>query len=444
MANVFAQFAQPVKSVQQYDDERDAREANRLTLQDKRRTSALADASALEATEDRNALRRIAVDAQGDPLKMVDAARKSGRPNLLMQAATWEKDYLGRRETDSKIAGEDARTAKIGFETREAKRRSAIQQVAALNSPEEAIQLLNQQVTAGAIPMQYATALERMVKTDPKWQVRLVLGINDPKEMLSALQPHMQNAGGSLVNTNPLAGPTGQGAPNAIPITESANEQLQARTSRANNAATVAATIRGQDLTDARQRELNENNRQTKVAPKPMPGTAVKLQNEDLEAIGTFRGLDSDLAALESQLTGGKLKLGLVTNAAGTARNAVGLSSENSRNLASFKAKLENMRNAVLLLNKGVQTEGDANRAMAEIMANINDGDLVKQRLAEIRALNRRAADLRRNNVDLLRSNYGAEPLDYSKYDQQPSALDLAKPNAAPAKTNGGATTSNW
>lgn len=156
---------------------------------------------------------------------------------------------------------------------------------------------------------------------------------------------------------------------------------------------------------------------------KPMPPAALKMQQEELDAIGTFSGIDADLAAFERQIKEGKLSLGAVSNLLNKGMNVAGMSTEQSRNLASFQAKLENMRNAVLLLNKGVQTEGDAQRAMNEIMANLNDPKVVAQRLGEIRKLNRRAVTLRQNNVDILRRNFEAEPLDMTPYTQQPAAV---------------------
>lgn len=165
-----------------------------------------------------------------------------------------------------------------------------------------------------------------------------------------------------------------------------------------------------------------------KPETKPLPATALKLQNEDLQSIGTFNGLDADLAGLQKQIESGKLNFGLVGNLVNAARNVTGMSSEESRNMASFKSKLENMRNSVLQLNKGVQTEGDAQRAMNEIMANINDKELVAQRLAEIRALNARAVDLKKANVDVIRSNYGHPGFDFSKYDNPAATTNLPKP----------------
>ena len=436
-ANVFMSMLQPVKSVQDYDDERDVREVNRMALQDKRRASQVADQTFQQQTSDRNALQRAAMESGGDQNKLIQLLRASGSAGLMTQADGLEKSMLERRKTDADVGKTSAET---------------------LGKHLDAMKFLSTSVMANPSPQNAALAVdafERMTGRQMPEERQKLAGLQTPEQVKAwaaghALQadqllPKLQsfNAGGAQVNqaVNPLTGvPTETGR---TAITQSADNAATQATSRANNAATVGATIRGQNLTDDRARDFNAISQQARATAKPMPGTAVKLQNEDLEAIGTFRGLDSDLAALESQLSDGKLKLGLATNAVGSGLNAVGMSTENSRNLASFKAKLENMRNSVLLLNKGVQTEGDANRAMAEIMANINDGELVKQRLAEIRALNKRAADIRKNNVDLLRSNYGAEPMDFSKYDQQPAALGLPKPGT-PAKTKSGATASNW
>jgi hypothetical protein len=162
-----------------------------------------------------------------------------------------------------------------------------------------------------------------------------------------------------------------------------------------------------------------------KSAPKPLPASTSKLINEELTSIGTFSGIDKDLEGFEKQIEDGKLEFGVVSNLINTGRNKAGFSTPESRNLESFKTKLENLRNSVLLLNKGVQTEGDAQRAMNEIMTNINDKELVKQRLQELRVLNRRAVDLRKNNVDTLRSTYGHDPFEFEKYENQPGTTNL-------------------
>lgn len=167
-------------------------------------------------------------------------------------------------------------------------------------------------------------------------------------------------------------------------------------------------------MVNARQEQKN--------VPK-LPAAALKMQNEELDAIGTSGAINADLGALITQIDEKKLDLSLVGNVASKAKNFLGMSDEQSRNFQSFLSTLEKLRNDSLRLNKGVQTEGDAQRAWNELVANINDPKAVKQRLQEIQKINARAANLRRMNLDVIRSNYGLEPLDTSGYQSQPAAV---------------------
>lgn len=438
--NVFQQLIQPIRSVTDYSADLDRQDIVRAELQGRQRQNALQDMAAQQQMRKQNALERAyarmkpgATDDERADVLAADPYTMDVADQLRTKSIERTKAKAAAAKDTSDASGKDVETEnKVISVYRD--------MIGMAQSPEAAAELVR---VMHSDPRLAKTALARVpleqglaqISADPQafaqWKQQFGLGAS---KFIEQNKPTLttQNLGG----TSRIVATPGLGGPSIVateaPITQSAD-----------NKATVAATIRGQDKTDARARDLNAITQQNKAAPKPMPGTAVKLQNEELEAIGTFSGLDSDLAAIEGQMADGKLKLGLVANAMGAARNAVGLSDENSRNLASFKAKLENMRNESLRLNKGVQTEGDSVRAWNEAISNINDPGIVTQRLAEIRALNKRAVALRKNNVDLLRSNYGAEQLDYSKYDPQPAALDLPKPGA-PAKTKSGATASNW
>lgn len=153
-----------------------------------------------------------------------------------------------------------------------------------------------------------------------------------------------------------------------------------------------------------------------------LPVGALKLQEEALDNLSVARGIDADLGAFEGQLEKGDLNLSLGKNITSRARNLVGASTPESRNFASFKASLEKLRNDSLRLNKGVQTEGDAIRAWNELFDNINDENVVKQRLKEIRNINKRAANVQKSKIKNLRQNYGADDLDYSGFDRQNAA----------------------
>jgi hypothetical protein len=156
---------------------------------------------------------------------------------------------------------------------------------------------------------------------------------------------------------------------------------------------------------------------------KPLPATVLKMQNEALDKLSIASNIDKDLGVIEQQVIDGKLNLGLIANAKSEIRNKSGYSDENSRNYATFKNTLERLRNDSLRLNTGVQTDGDAQRAWNELFANITDNEFVKKRLGEIRVINQRGADLQKLQVDQIRSNFDADPLDFTKYEGQKPAI---------------------
>lgn len=150
---------------------------------------------------------------------------------------------------------------------------------------------------------------------------------------------------------------------------------------------------------------------------KPMPAAALKLQNESLDIIGTANSMNDRLDKVINQIDEEKLAVGPVKNVISAGLNKAGMSTENSRNYASFISNLEKLRNDSLRLNKGVQTEGDAQRAWNEILSNVNDEQLVSQRLKEVKEINARAAELQKLNVDQIRANYGNEPIEFDSFE---------------------------
>lgn len=291
------------------------------------------------------------------------------------------------------------------------------------------------------------------------------------KEQLERLTPKVQaqNLGGHtlMVDMNPNTNPgvVGQRMDRSATI----GEMESAR----HNRASEALTARGQNMADARSRESNAANmskpfevtgedgkpilvQQDKAgnirpvqgyAPKggagtskPLPTAALKMIQESKDAIGTASSINADLGAISQQITDGNLSFGPVSNLWNAARNAAGSSTEQSRNFASFKASLEKLRNDSLRLNKGVQTDGDAQRAWNELFQNINDTKLVQKRLGEIKRINDRAVQLRQLDIDGVLQNYGRNPMDTGSYVRQPSALSGSSsalpPRDAPANSS--------
>lgn len=168
--------------------------------------------------------------------------------------------------------------------------------------------------------------------------------------------------------------------------------------------------IAGGNLSVARQNvglRGQELAQKTAGANKPLPVGALKLSVEAQDAADTAAGINERLTNVEKRIADGKLSFGPLKNAVNSGLNMAGMSTEESRNFSSFKSDLEKMRNDSLRLNKGVQTDGDAQRAWNELMQNINDTALVKQRLAEIKQINERAKNLQLMEVDTINRNYG-------------------------------------
>ncbi len=202
-----------------------------------------------------------------------------------------------------------------------------------------------------------------------------------------------------------------------------AAESLQVRRDLAAQQEAMRRDLAAQASGDRRMiAGMMDARREQKNVPK-LPTSALKMQQEELDAVGTASSINADLAAMGQQIDSGKLQLGPVNNLLAKGKNLIGASDESSRNLATFQSTLEKLRNDSLRLNKGVQTEGDAQRAWNEMIANINDPKVVKQRLGEIQKINERAANLRKMNVDVIRSNFGVESMDTSPRENVPAAV---------------------
>ncbi|ANL71932.1 hypothetical protein AMC83_CH01949 [Rhizobium phaseoli] len=151
--------------------------------------------------------------------------------------------------------------------------------------------------------------------------------------------------------------------------------------------------------------------------PKPLAPQVAKLQNEALEAIGTLSQTNQNISGIVADIDSGNLHTDLLNRAASSVANATGNSTPQSRSLANYTANLKKMVNDSLLLAKGVQTEGDAQRAADAILAAPYDTAAVRERLIELQQINQRSADLKKVGNDQLRAEYGHEPLDYSKFE---------------------------
>lgn len=122
-ANLFQQYLQPVRSVQDYAADMDKAEANQLALQGQRRQNEIAALTAdqtrqtmASSAEDRNVHQRLAATWGPDTTvdQRVASLRNSGRPALMQLADALEKQGLEKQKTVAEVS---EKTSKVMDET---------------------------------------------------------------------------------------------------------------------------------------------------------------------------------------------------------------------------------------------------------------------------------------------------------------------------------------
>jgi hypothetical protein len=422
-ASIYGNIGRGVKSMGEYDAEfaqaENAKQAGKMNalnlLMGERKLQA--DDRALA---DQNALRQVVGGFGADDAANVQSLFKAGRLN---EARDYQKSMVDAAEKRAETGYKVAQTTKLTDEQKKAKRTEAIQHIGSMNDPMQALQSLSGSKDVPEEARAPLLAQLQAIKTPQEfreWQLRTILTLASPEQQAKAMMPKVeqQNLGATMrtVAIDPITGKPS--VADEAAIAESANNVANNKRIAAEGAANRAVQIRGQDKVDARaasKKAVDDG--------KPLPTAALKMQQEALDAIGVASTIQSDLASLEKQIGDGKLKFGPVSNLINKGRNLAGMSNDESRNLSTFKSSLERLRNESLRLNTGVQTDGDAQRAWNELFENINDTDLVKQRLGEIQRINKRGADLQRLKVDSVRANYGKAPLETQNYTNQPAAV---------------------
>lgn len=102
-----------------------------------------------------------------------------------------------------------------------------------------------------------------------------------------------------------------------------------------------------------------------------------------------------------------QIKFNLGTNLKAWVQGATGKQDQNTLNQVSLKKFFENERNNILLAAKGTQTEGDAKRALDQIIntTDWNSNSSVSQALKDLKALKQRQVDANQVYVNTLASN---------------------------------------
>jgi hypothetical protein len=129
------------------------------------------------------------------------------------------------------------------------------------------------------------------------------------------------------------------------------------------------------DLPADQQAQARRKRLENLLAGGGMSPALVPIALKEADATSSISFGASEVGTVLNDLKSGTLKLGLKENFANSLKTLAGKSDEGSRAYSRFNTTLETLRNARLNLNVGVQTEGDAVRALNEFLANFDRYD---------------------------------------------------------------------
>jgi len=156
----------------------------------------------------------------------------------------------------------------------------------------------------------------------------------------------------------------------------------------------------------------------TKTEKKPirMSTAAFKAEEEDFAALDTNANINQDIDKFTGLLESGEMTLSAFDKPADFLATTFGYADEVNANRSDFRTFVKKLVLDSLRLNKGTQTEGDAQRATDAIFENINDENAVLRRLNELRRINERALANKKRSINRRRANEGVDPFDFSTY----------------------------
>lgn len=178
----------------------------------------------------------------------------------------------------------------------------------------------------------------------------------------------------------------------------------------------------------------------TPVKDKSIPVGAMKEMKQSREALRAAQRMEQTFEETRGLIHGGQptaeggaapaLEIGPVDRFGGWIADRSGYGTANSKGLQELKRVRNKLRNDYLLLAKGVQTEGDAQRAMDAMMPDTNDVPTLLEQLDKVQAASANLQSLHAESLKSFEQEYGAQPTDVAPL--KPSGAAPA-PAAGPA-----------
>jgi len=176
-----------------------------------------------------------------------------------------------------------------------------------------------------------------------------------------------------------------------------------------------------QNASYERQRKIDDAvAKKEAAANKPLRADLAKEEDADYVLAKDAKNLATDAYSYINRIKTGEIKFGLKDRASISARNAFGSQDPDVLARNDYDKFIVQLTNESLRLNKGTQTEGDAQRALQEVKSAESAADAARamNKLAEINA--RRVSDAK-TSVERRRANAGYKdvvvPIDVPKFE---------------------------
>ncbi len=160
----------------------------------------------------------------------------------------------------------------------------------------------------------------------------------------------------------------------------------------------------------------------------PLPVSALKELLGVEDALGGTQVLADIISKNAQRLADGSLRVSPTSSLLARGRTFAGIATPGDVNYNEWQADLTKIVNESLRLNKGVQTEGDAQRAANELMS-ANDPATAAAALKRLAGFNQQAVELQQRKAALINGNYGRS----ASPGAMPSAVEAFGGGAAPA-----------
>lgn len=158
---------------------------------------------------------------------------------------------------------------------------------------------------------------------------------------------------------------------------------------------------------------------------KPLPVGALKLQDEITQSLAINKNLVTQAEAQAKLIREGKVPLEPTGKIEAWGRNMLGMSDADSLAYDRYQTFKTKLANDTLLLAKGTQTEGDAQRAVDALITPSNDPEVAANAMEEVARINKELIGMQKQRQKLINKNYGIA-------DEEVSEPSQPEPSAAP------------